>query len=141
HNQQVDRYQLANSCIGVIAQRLVRLIDESCKVEDQPSKDQLRRLNLSEDQTYYRPQTPSDQISGYKGMTGIFQILPMTDELRLCILNDAPYSEYQSAAHKVKLPSLREKGVQKVIAGSTSIDEVLRVTFREDLVSTLSISS
>jgi len=42
HTQQVDRYQLANSCIGVIAQRLVRLIDESCKVEDNPTRKKLK---------------------------------------------------------------------------------------------------
>jgi len=74
-------------------------------------------------------------------MTGIFQILPMTDDLRLCILNDAPYSDYQEAAQKINLPTLREKGAQKVIAGSTSIEEVLRVTFREDFINSLEIFS
>ena len=140
NTEDVDRYQLANSVNGVVAQRLVRLIDPRCREEYTPSRSERERLGLSSDDQCFRPNPPNENISGYKGMTGIFQVLPMTDALRFCILEDKPYKAYQEAAQEIKLPSLREKGVQKIKSGATSVEEVLRCTFREDFINSLSIS-
>ncbi len=141
NTEGVDRFQLANSLNGVVAQRLVRLLEEDSKEEFSPPREKLRRLNLPEDETYYRPNPPTRGKSGYQGRTGIFQLLPITDELRFCILNDEPYQAYQEAAQKLNISSLREKGKQKILTGSTTIEEVLRATFREDFAASLSISS
>ncbi|MGM0380591.1 MAG: GspE/PulE family protein [bacterium] len=140
NTENVDRYQLANSVVGVVAQRLVRLIDPRCRAEYTPNKSERERLGLSEGESCYQPAPPGENISGYKGMTGIFQVLPITDDLRFCILEDKPYKAYQEAARKTKLPSLRKKGVQKIRSGATSVEEVLRCTFREDFINSLSIS-
>jgi len=140
NTKNVDRYQLANSVIGVVAQRLVRLIDPRCREEYSPARSERERLGLSSGDKCYRPAPPDENISGYKGLTGIFQVLPMTDELRFCILEDKPYKAFKEAAQATKLPSLREKGVQKIKSGATSVEEVLRCTFREDFINSLSIS-
>jgi len=134
----VDRYQLANSVIGVVSQRLIRLLDDDTKRACDPSESELDRLCLSEEGNYYQPGENGDE--GYEGVTGIFQVLPMFDDLRLCILEGCPYSEYLESVKTLDLPSLREKGAQKVQTGSTSIEEVLRVTFREDLMNQYSLS-
>lgn len=136
----VDRFELANSLNGVVAQRLVRLIKDEYKEEYEPPADDLQRLDLPESETYYRPNPPTDSTVGYQGRTGIFQLLPMTDELRFCVLNDEPYQAYQEAAQTLNISSLREKGSQKILAGSTTIEEVLRATFREDFAQSLSLA-
>ncbi len=137
----VDRFQLANSLIGVTAQRLVRLLDDNSKTKYNPTVRERERLGLSEGTTVYQANPPSDRTSGYSGRTGIFQLLPVTDELRLCILNDESYSTYQETAAELDPSTLREKGVQKLLAGSTSVEEVLRATFREDFVQSLSFGA
>lgn len=134
----VDRYQLANSVIGVVSQRLIRLLDDDMKQEYEPSESELDRLCLSKQDHYYQP--GEDREQDYDGVTGIFQILPMVDELRLCILEGCPYSEYMDSVRELDLPSLREKGARKVQSGATSIQEVLRETFREDLTAQFSLT-
>lgn len=133
----VDPYQLANSVVGVVSQRLVRLVDEEEAEVYNPPEGDLERLGLPKDAQYYR----SEDGKGYDGVTGIFQVLPVTDELRLCILDGETYSSYQESVQKIGLPTLREKGIQKVKSGSTTIEEVLRVTFREDFTKNLSIAN
>lgn len=137
----VDRYQLANSVIGVVSQRLVRLLDKDSRRPHEPAEEDLKRLGLPVDGDYYAPKNESGPGTGYKGVTGIFQVLPMIDDLRLCILEGKPYTAYQETVKKMDLPTLREKGAQKVQSGSTTVEEVLRVTFREDFTKNLSISN
>lgn len=139
NTEGVDRYQLANSTVGVVSQRLVRTLDKDCREEYKPSPELLQRFDLPEDQTYYRVQQSEDVDCPFNGVTGIFQVLPMTDDLRLCILEGKPYEAYQEAAQAIQLPTLREKGFQKVLSGVTTIEEIRRVTFREDLTRGLSI--
>ncbi|GEM_PF-6588097 len=137
----VDRFQLANSLIGVTAQRLVRLLDAETKKEYSPTARERKRLNLSGDETVYKANQVTDLSTGYNGRTGIFQLLPVTDDLRLCILNDESYSTYQQKVAELNPPTLREKGVQKLLAGITSVEEVLRATFREDFVQSLAFKT
>ncbi|MFB6356486.1 MAG: GspE/PulE family protein [bacterium] len=139
-SEGVDNYQLANSTIGVIAQRLVRLLHEDYKELYDPTEEELNRLNLPPEGTYYQPDEDAGQ-RGYKGVTGIYQILPMTDHLKHCVLEERSFKEFQEAAEKTGITTLREKGAQKVNSGTTSVEEVLRVTFLEDFTRQLSLSS
>ncbi len=127
----IDRFQLANSLVGVIAQRLVRCLNPENREEYQPTQTELKRLGLPEGATCYQPTADGSQ-AGYSGRTAIFQLLPVNDALRSCILNDEPYCAYQQVVRDLQLPTLREKGAEKVISGLTSVEEIFRATFRED---------
>lgn len=133
HREDIDRFLLANTLIGVISQRLVRVPRDSVIERYQPSSEVLSRLDLPESEEYYRVTTDTLRKNPYEGVTGIFQILPITNQLRRCILEKKEHSAFEKAKESIPLESLRQKGAQKVLDGETTIDEVLRVSFREDL--------
>ena len=66
--------------------------------------------------------------SGYKGRTGIFEILVVNNEIRDLILKKTPDAEIKQAAIKAGMKTLREDGIKKALDGVTTIDEVMRVT-------------
>lgn len=137
HKEGIDRYLLANSMIGVVAQRRIRVPKEEFLREYDPSPDLLERLGLDEDETYYRVDPEPHRKNKYRGTTGLYQVLPVNEDLRRCMLEGRNHSAFETAAEDVELETLREKGVRKIQEGVTTIDEVLRVTFREDLTENL----
>ncbi len=138
----IDRFQLANSLVGVVAQRLVRIIDPEYREKYKPSWSEIDRLGLSEGATCYQPSEAAgnEPGAGYRDRTAVFQFLPVNDDLRLCILNDDPYCAYQEVVRNLKIPSLREKGAEKILSGVTSVEELLRATFREDFVESFNLA-
>ncbi|HCV21177.1 MAG TPA: type IV-A pilus assembly ATPase PilB, partial [Gammaproteobacteria bacterium] len=81
-----------------------------------------------DDLRMYGPVGCEECTSGYKGRTGIFQVLPISDEMSGLIIRNAGQDKIEQQAHLEKTLSLRQAGLQKVRAGITSLDEVLRVT-------------
>jgi type II secretory ATPase GspE/PulE/Tfp pilus assembly ATPase PilB-like protein len=138
---------LASSISAVLAQRLVRVLCTKCKVRYKPNADMLRKANLPADKIkfFYRPPEPEDENdkapspdgeptvckncggTGYKGRTGIFELLVVTDKLRELIRDNPNVNGLKQEAVNSGMKYLQEDGLRQVIAGRSSIQELLRV--------------
>ncbi|RZI61311.1 MAG: type II secretion system protein GspE [Rubrivivax sp.] len=115
----VEPFLLSSSLLGVLAQRLVRKLCPVCKSSEP----------LPGGGTRYHPVgCPACSSSGYKGRTGVYELMVSNDAMRSLIHNQAPESELLAAARANGLRSMREDGDRLVAAGVTSEEEVLRVT-------------
>src|SRR5438309_3101877 len=127
----VEPLLVASSLIGVIAQRLVRVLCEKCKQPHSPPAEVLERLGVplgSRDGTgtIYRP-VGCDFCGkiGYKGRTGIFEIMAVDDDIKGLIMKHASMAQVKKAAMKAGMRSLVEDGLAKVSLGITSVEEVV----------------
>ncbi|MGD9562260.1 MAG: GspE/PulE family protein [Pyrinomonadaceae bacterium] len=137
-NMQVDLYNFVAALNCVLAQRLVRKLCPTCKRQFQPSDSELTESGL-------RPLDVTGQVffrnvgcdacnhTGYRGRTAIHELLDMSDTVREMIIARRPGSEIRRQAEKEGLSSLRESAVKKVFAGQTTLHEINRVTFVEEL--------
>jgi type II secretory ATPase GspE/PulE/Tfp pilus assembly ATPase PilB-like protein len=138
----IEPFLVASSVEAVMAQRLVRTICPHCKTEQKVERDYLRRIGFPEDEiattTFYRGRGCEDcRDLGYQGRTGIYEILILKEALRPLILNRAPASTISQTAIELGMRTLRADGWRKVKAGTTTIEEVLRVTQTEEHLSAL----
>jgi type II secretory ATPase GspE/PulE/Tfp pilus assembly ATPase PilB-like protein len=135
----IEPFLVASSVEGIVAQRLVRGLCKACRNPVEVDDDFLREHNFpierlsSEGPIYEAVGCDECRGTGYKGRTGIFEILPVTDEIRPLVIAHASASaiKQQALAHGMK--TLREDGWDKVLAGVTTIDEILRVTEEVEL--------
>ncbi len=128
----VEPFLLASSLEAVLAQRLVRRICPSCRKEYQPDKTLLENLNnsiqLLPDVKLYKGTGCSECMqTGMKGRTGIFELLRVTDNLRE-LISKRPTTEQITKSAPSDHISMRQDGIQKILAGITTPEEVLRVT-------------
>jgi general secretion pathway protein E len=129
----VEAFLLSSSLLGVLAQRLVRNLCPHCREAHQPSDEERNIMGLAADsaQTIYRPIGCKEcNFKGYKGRTGIHELLQVDDKVRELIHNGKGEQAIEKVVRKSS-PSIRSDGFDKVLAGVTSLEEVLRVT-RED---------
>jgi type II secretion system protein E len=129
----VDPYLISSSLAGILAQRLVRKICPDCKVEYVPKSDHLLAMQHQANghMTFYHGSgCDSCQGVGYRGRTGLFELLVLDDRLREFILTRPSTSQIAKQAGVVPL---REDGWKKVSEGTTTIEEVLRVTEEESI--------
>ncbi len=130
-------YMVASSLISVVSMRLVRMLCPRCRDRYVPSGEELRLLGMAPgtagDLTLYRP-VGCDYCgeSGYRGRTGVFEILELDDSLRRLIASSAPESVIRHAAIEAGMVPIGEDGLAKVIAGETSLEELQRVVFCEE---------
>jgi len=127
----IEPFLASSSVAAAIAQRLVRTICSRCKVPFSPPKEALQRIGLdtNKEYTFYRGKGCKNcRESGYRGRTGIFEVLVVDDNIRELILRKASAEEIKKAAVKAGMKTLRDDGLLKVMEGKTSLDEVLRVT-------------
>lgn len=124
----VENYLVSSTLIGVMAQRLVRRICENCRESYQIEKD-IKELIGLETETAYRG-VGCDECShtGYRGRIGIFELLPVNDAIRELIMEEATVRELKDKAVSQGMRTLRQDGVEKIVKGLTTVDEVLRVT-------------
>jgi type IV pilus assembly protein PilB len=137
-NMGVEPYNFVSSLNCVLAQRLVRLLCHTCKRAYTPTEDELRESGLrpedARDKTYFRNVgCDACNHTGYRGRTAIHELLDMSDRIREMIIERRPGSEIRRQAEKEGLSSLRESAVKKVFNGSTTLYEINRVTFVEDI--------
>ncbi|HEX7940462.1 MAG TPA: GspE/PulE family protein [Gemmatimonadaceae bacterium] len=133
----VEPYLVTATVSGILAQRLVRLVCEACGEEYQPPPPALaafRQMRLDLPRPQFRRGRGCDACNGtgYRGRTGIYELMQLTDDLRARILSGAPIAEIRALAEANGLVSLREAAWAKACAGVTTFEEVLRVT-RDDL--------
>jgi type IV pilus assembly protein PilB len=133
----VEPYLITATLEGVLAQRLVRRICPDCRTEYEPSKELLMELNLTPEQVqgkkfYYGRGCERCNNTGFKGRTGIFELLVMNDTIRDLVAINASTDAIRQAARKAGMKTLREAGLQALFSGITTIEEVVRETAIED---------
>lgn len=129
----IEPFLLSSSLLGVLAQRLVRVLCDNCKEAYQPTAAQYELLGVAPETKaqFYKPVgCPVCNQVGYKGRKGIYELLIINDAIRTMIHNNASEQEIQKEARKHS-SSIRADGRKQVLEGHTSLEEVLRVT-RED---------
>lgn len=130
----VEGYLVTSTVIGIVAQRLVRQLCPHCRERYEVLPDLARELQLpaqpnGEPPSLYRAAGCEQcQGSGYKGRTAILELLPMNDEIRSLVLRHAELRELNAAARAAGMRPMYEDGLEKAMAGITSLEEVLRVT-------------
>ena len=137
-NMGVEPYNFVSSLNCVLAQRLVRLLCPTCKRQYEPSREDLFSSGLRPEdvtsRTFYRNVgCDACNHTGYRGRTAIHELLDMSDSIREMIIERRPGSEIRRQAEKEGLSSLRESAVKKVFAGATTLHEINRVTFVEEV--------
>jgi general secretion pathway protein E len=126
----VAPYLLSSSLIGVLAQRLVRVLDDDTKIPYTASDYECEFLGVdsSKAPTLYKPGTGGNR--GFVGRTGIYELITLDDHMREMIHEGVSEHEFERYARNSS-PSIRADGRRQVLLGTTTVDEVLRVT-RED---------
>jgi general secretion pathway protein E len=126
----VEPFLLSSSLIGVLAQRLVRVLDDTTKVPHTATEYECNILNVdpANPPTLYHPGEGTN--GGFVGRTGIYELIAVDDEMRAMIHNGVSEQDLDRHARKSS-PSIRADGRRKVLEGTTTLEELLRVT-RED---------
>lgn len=136
-NMGVEPYLINSSLICVISQRLVRKICPACKEEYSMKKDIVDTLRIkvsdSDNPKFFRGKgCPRCFNTGYSGRVGIAEVLLLSPSIRELILNHAQEHVIKDQARKEGMVTLREDGVKTVLAGITTLEEVVRVTVPDD---------
>jgi len=127
----VEPYLVSSVLEGVLAQRLVRRICPACRVEDTPSQADLEALGVDPRGSYklYKGKGCDDcRGTGYRGRFGIYELFPITDDVRSLVLRRASTPEIRRHAVEAGMTSLRLDGWMKARDGLTTVEEILRVT-------------
>jgi general secretion pathway protein E len=135
----VDPFVLSSTLVGVIAQRLVRTVCPTCRVETFLTPDQMSLLGLDIHELKSQGNEPDLMVAvgegcpgcrstGLLGRTGVFEVLEVDDKIRKLIVGRATARDVQTQARHDGLLTLREAAIKKLARGMTSFEEVLRVT-------------
>lgn len=129
----VENFLLSSTLLGIMAQRLVRVICPDCKHQVEPEERLVNLMKLDPDERskiifYEGKGCETCHHTGFKGRTAIFEYLPMMEDIRREIINRSSVEQIKKRAIAAGLRTLREDGWDKVKKGITTISEVLRVT-------------
>ncbi|MFP4155719.1 MAG: ATPase, T2SS/T4P/T4SS family, partial [Halothiobacillaceae bacterium] len=132
-NMGVPAYNIASSVNLIIAQRLARRLCKSCKVPDDVPREELLRegfteTDLDEGFTLYRPVGCDQCTNGYKGRVGVYQVMPVSEEMGRLIMKGCTALDLAEQADKEGIADLRKSGLRKVKAGLIGLEELNRVT-------------
>ena len=132
-DMDVEPFLITSTVEGIIGQRLVRTICQNCKEQYEPSDSELDSVNLSRkeasEHTFFKGiGCDACRNIGYLGRTGIFELLTFNEELRRMVVEQMPTKDIRDAGRKNGMVTLRESGVQKVLAGITTIEEIVQET-------------
>lgn len=128
-DMDIQPYLLASTLAGVISQRLVRKVCPVCAKKEQASAHEKKILGITEDVMLKKPVgCPSCNMKGYKGRIAVFEVLELDDEIKRLIVEDASDLEIEKYATKSGMESLKESCISKVLAGETTVEELMRTT-------------
>ena len=132
-NMGIAPFNIASSVILITAQRLARRLCPNCKTPADIPRDTLLEAGFKEEEvdgswTPYRPMGCSMCTNGYKGRVGIYQVMPISEEIQRIVLRDGSAPEIAAQAELEGVRSLRQSGLQKVKLGMTSLEEVVGCT-------------
>ena len=137
----VEPFLVASSLTAVLAQRLVRRVCPDCRVQYSPTDEELKELTLNRallkerygvEKIYKAAGCPSCNQNGYRGRTGIYELLLVDDTVRQLALKNVDASTIKKAAMGHGMLTLLDDGARKIALGETTIAEVLSIT-QEDL--------
>ncbi len=128
----IPSFNIASSVLLIMAQRLARRLCEYCKREDTLPPEVLLNAGFKESDldgfTLFRPVGCDRCVKGYQGRVGLFQVMPISEEINHIILAGGDVIQLTRQAEREGICNLRESGLKKVKAGLTSLEEVERVT-------------
>ena len=128
----VEPFLVTSTVVGVLAQRLVRSLCPQCREPYEPSAEELSALRLTPDVLEHHLMRPvgceACQGIGYKGRSGLYELLLMSEALRPLILERSSVGAVREKARAEGMRSLREDGMAKVLAGITTVEEMIRET-------------
>ncbi|MGD8875624.1 MAG: type IV-A pilus assembly ATPase PilB [Gammaproteobacteria bacterium] len=131
-NMGVPPYNIASAVHLIMAQRLARRLCNKCKKELDIPEDALLSAGFREDQLkglkIYGPVGCDNCAGGYKGRVGIYQVMPVSEEMGRLIMEGGNSMQLEEQARREGVADLRESGLKKVAAGLISLEEVDRVT-------------
>ncbi len=133
----VEPFMAASSVIGVVSQRMVRRLCPDCQRSmDAPSLEQMvyeRETGEKRERFPYGTGCKNCSYTGYRGRVGVFEILTLSDELKIMVSNRAPASEMRAQAIKEGMTSMMHDGMMKVKMGITTPSEVLRAAYTTNI--------
>ena len=129
----VEPFLISSTLMAVLAQRLVRTICQNCRTPFEPTEEQLSLLNLSahdlgDKAFHYGRGCATCNDTGYKGRKGIFELLIISEALRLLINERAPTIVLRQKAIEMGMVPLRDDGLRSIFEGDTTIEEVVKYT-------------
>ena len=129
----VEPFLISSSVLAVFAQRLVRVLCTDCKQPYAPKSVYLQSIGVHAAQFAAKPIFKAVGCekcfqTGYRGRLGIFEIMVMSEELKTLIIQTYDSNRIKALATQEKMVTLREDGIEKVLEGTTTLEEVLRVT-------------
>jgi type IV pilus assembly protein PilB len=132
-NMGIPPFNIASSVLLIMAQRLARRLCEHCKKPDDLPKEALLEEGFSEEDissgfTIYKPAGCDLCTNGYKGRVGIFQVMPVSEEMGKIIMEGGTSLQLEDQAEREGVSNLRKSGLRKVMSGITSLNELNRVT-------------
>ncbi len=132
-NMGIAPFNIASSVILITAQRLARRLCPNCKTPADIPRETLLEAGFKEDDvdgswTPYRPVGCSMCTNGYKGRVGVYQVMPISEEIQRIVLRDGSALEIAAQAEIEGVRSLRQSGLSKVKLGMTSLEEILGCT-------------
>ena len=132
----IEPFLVSSSIVGIIAQRLVRTVCRDCARKYTPDDEELAKIGLKmedlQGKQIYRPVgCPNCLETGYTGRIGVYEILLVTDEIRNELMKGSDAATIKKVAMAQGMKNLRDDAATKVIAGMTTVAEVLRVTQEE----------
>jgi len=135
----IEPFLVASSLVGILAQRLVRKLCVECREPHEPTEEELRRLGLESlppSSTVYRPKGCEHCYhTGYKGRVGIFELLPLDENIRTVILKNSDAISIRRAAMAQGFQPMRIDGIRKILQGVTTMEEVLAATAEDSRIS------
>jgi type IV pilus assembly protein PilB len=132
-NMGVAPFNIASSILLITAQRLARKLCENCKAQADYPREAMLKAGFAErdlDGSWrpYRAVGCSACTNGYKGRVGIYQVMPITEEIQKIILNEGTSMDIATQAQRENVRDLRQSGLIKVRSGVTTLEEVISVT-------------
>ncbi|MDX9755873.1 MAG: GspE/PulE family protein, partial [bacterium] len=132
-DMDVEPFLITSAVIGIVAQRLIRLICNECKEPHQPDPALIREMGFSPEEvsniTFFHGRgCPECNYTGYKGRTGIYELLTLSETVKEMVLAREATSRIFHQARKEGMRTLREDGWEKVIQGITTLEEILQST-------------
>ncbi|MFA5157316.1 MAG: GspE/PulE family protein [Candidatus Omnitrophota bacterium] len=131
----IEPFLISASVIGILAQRLVRVICPKCKEEYSPNEEIRQSLGMDKDAKaglFRSKGCLFCRHTGYKGRIGIFELLVIDDPIKEMVTKKCPAAEIKQAAQANGMRTLYQDGCEKVINGITTLKEVLRVSYESD---------
>ena len=131
----IEPFLVSSTIIGVLAQRLVRRICPECKISFEPHPEQLRELGIKAQnfrkmgKKFYKGEgCDKCRNTGYRGRIGIHELLVMSEAIKKTILENSDDDSIKKNCLKENMVTLRRDGVNKILYGFTTVEEILSIT-------------